>query len=366
MQPAFRIFHPPSRPKCSHFRRPVYHCPVTISLIVVNFKSSEPLRELISSAGEADEIVVVDHSENAEEEQRLRCLGIDRLVVAENRGYGAGLNRGARESSGDVLILSNPDVVFEPGAITCLAEHAAQPGIGLAGPQYCWDADCRWLLPQVTDYTWQFELRTRFLPRLSTRRHIQRQIGFWHAKEPVDTSVINGGVTAITRANFTGCGGFDDRFFLFFEENDLCLRLRRMGLRISLHPDARIWHTVGYSIGDGEGNYYRSSLRLFRKRWFPRWYRAIYDQPPEPKWVQPALAEDPVPRPGEVLLLSTNLGFIPAGHHVWRNESWPPRELLPPHAGEIDYHLGVLRDGDLFYLGTISRQAGFLPIARPR
>jgi GT2 family glycosyltransferase len=338
---------------------------VKISLIVVNYRSWAPLADLIESAAGADEIVVVDHSEDPREETHLAKLAIDRLVVAENRGYGGGLNRGVRESSGDVLILSNPDVRFHPEAIAHLAEHAAQPHIGLAGPQYCWDADCRWLLPQVTDYTWQFELRSHFMSQSATRRHIQRQLGFWGASAPVDATVINGGVMAISRPTFEACGGFDERFFLFFEENDLCTRLRRRGLSISLTPDAKIWHSVGYSVGSNEAPFYQRSLQLFRKLWFPRWYTTVFPRPLQPMWRRPLNASDPIPRPGEVLLLSTTQGFIPAGRHEWRGGTWPPENLLPPSAGDTGYHLGVLRSGKLQYLGTISRQTGYQPCALP-
>ncbi|MCP4896465.1 MAG: glycosyltransferase family 2 protein [bacterium] len=345
--------------------KPTIIDPVKISLVVVNYKSWEPLAKLIESASGADEIIVIDHSEDPTEETQLRTLDIDRLIIAENQGYGTGLNRGVRESTGDVLILSNPDVQFHPKAIVRLAEHASDSAVGLAGPQYCWDAKCQWLLPQVTNYTWQFELRTHFLPQMATRRHIQRQIGFWHASSPVDATVINGGVMAMSRSNFKACGGFDERFFLFFEENDLCIRLRRAGLRISLQPEAKIWHTVGHSVGAGEGHFYQRSLSLFRKRWFPRWYRTLFPEPPQPTWGRPRLASDPVPHPGEILLLSTNLGFIPSGRHEWSGGSWPPQDLLPPSAADVEYHLGVLRHGDIQYLGVISKQAGFRPLSLP-
>ncbi len=71
------------------------------SLVVVNHHGSSDLARLLEVIDGIDEVVVVDHSEDEDEAANLHKLPVHRVVVQSNSGYGAGLNRGVREASGD-------------------------------------------------------------------------------------------------------------------------------------------------------------------------------------------------------------------------------------------------------------------------
>jgi len=161
-----------------------YHGAVTVSLVVVAYRSCDAIARLLESREGVDEVVVVDHSEDPEEARRLGTLAIDRLVVQANLGYAAGLNRGAREAAGDVLLLTNPDIVLLPGAVAALTAAVRTSGVGVAGPSLRWDEPGRWRLPQATTVTWPREIAGRYLPRLAVRREHRRQLALWRASRP--------------------------------------------------------------------------------------------------------------------------------------------------------------------------------------
>src|SRR5688572_6221940 len=97
------------------------------SLVVINYRSAaltgEAIRSAKAASSEPLQIVVVDNSTDEAELRLLHDLPIDRLVVSpRNLGYAGGINRAIEECQGDVVIASNPDVVFRPRAIDLLVE----------------------------------------------------------------------------------------------------------------------------------------------------------------------------------------------------------------------------------------------------
>lgn len=325
---------------------------MSVSLVIVNYRSSAWLKQLLPTAGPVDEIVVVDHSEQPSEAEKLSGLELDRLLVRPNRGYGAGLNTGAAESSGEILILANPDIRFEPRAIELLTNAAARPGVGAAGPIIYWDPQLRWQLPHATHFTWRFELATVVAPRLARRMYLRQQLLGWTADDPVSVPTIGGAALAMSRSVFEDIGGFDERYFLFFEENDLCRRLQRTGRRTVIEPHARIIHPFGRSIGEAADTHYHRSLELFRRSHFPASYRALVPSPPPPRRPRvPPPVDDTAP--GDELLLAAGPHAIPVARAVVRSGDFNPAELVPSSASPGRYLLLRRRRGRLGSLGWI-------------
>src|SRR5687768_16291054 len=94
----------------------------TLSLVVINYRSAQLTGEAIRSARAASsdplQVVVIDNSTDEDELHFLRGLQIDRLVASpRNLGYAGGINRAIEECDGEIVIASNPDVVYRPRAI---------------------------------------------------------------------------------------------------------------------------------------------------------------------------------------------------------------------------------------------------------
>ncbi len=301
---------------------------MTVSLVVVTRFSAAELAGLLATRDGIDEVVAVDHSEDDDERGRLERLPVDRLICQPNAGYAAGLNRGAREASGEVLLLANPDLELAPGAAAALARAASSPGVGVAAPALLWDHEGRWRLPQATHHTWRAELAGRFTPRARTRAWHRRQLALWRASTSVATEVVSGTLMATTRAVFEATGGLDEGFFLFFEENDWCARVRRIGLAVLFVPEARAVHAVGHAVGRTEPEHYHRSLARYRRLHFPAWYRRLVPRPLPPAAPPPPSAAAPPSAECE-LLLSPSPTLVPAVLTRWHGGPWRRGALLP-------------------------------------
>jgi hypothetical protein len=149
---------------------------------------------------------------------------------------------------------------------------------------------------------------------------------------------------ATTRAAFESTGGLDEGFFLFFEENDWCRRVRRAGLEVVVVPGARAVHEVGHAVGAAEGEHYPRSLARFRRLHFPSWYLLLAPRPLTP--ADPRWPADPAPpEPGAEILLSPSPTLVPAVLTRWQGGPWRRDALLPSGARWSECHAAAV-DGE--------------------
>ncbi len=229
-----------------------------------------------------DEIVVVDHSEDEGERVALESLGVDHLIAQDNAGYGAGLNRGVKESNGDILLLANPDLLLRPGTVEALVDALDWPDTGIAAPQLVWDEAGRWAVPQAPDTGWWGEIEARYSLWTARRRYFKEQLKLWGATEATPTALVSGTLMAVKRTTFQAAGGFDPKYFLFYEENDFCLRVRQLGLDAVVVPDTMACHAIGVSADQEAAEYFGPSLERFRRLWMPAWFTTFWPDPIPP------------------------------------------------------------------------------------
>jgi N-acetylglucosaminyl-diphospho-decaprenol L-rhamnosyltransferase len=241
------------------------------SLIVVNYKSASLAVEAIRTARAATrtplQVVVVDNSVDSAEADALR-VNADVLIAAEsNLGYAAAINRARRSCDGDVLLVSNPDVRYGAESIDRLLDAGAD----VAGPALYWDDAFQWILPPSELHTAveavdaALASRWSWWDRLRDRRRIQKRLAFWSLAEPTSVPAISGAVMAIRRAAFDAVGGFDERFFLYFEEIDF---VRRVRSEIVYVPAARCRHIYNQSAGpsvESAAQYARAEIAYLAK-----------------------------------------------------------------------------------------------------
>ena len=248
-----------------------------ISLLVVNYRTSALAAEAIRTARETSsmplQVVVVDNSLEKSEEDALRPVA-DHLVVADrNLGYAGGINAGRRHCSGETIVIANPDVTFAPSAIDLLTDALRTSWV--SGPSLFWDAAFRWMLPPGDLGTgWQkvdeiLASRSRAWFEQRDRRRFLRRVRFWSIDRTNETRMLSGAVIAVRSSAFDLVGGFDERFALYFEENDFLRRISEAHGRIVHVPGARCRHMYNRSAAQvpelAAARYAESELRYLEK-----------------------------------------------------------------------------------------------------
>lgn len=268
-----------------------------ISLIIVNFRSASLAQEAIRSARGATsvplQVVVVDNSCDPHEADALRAHADVLLVSERNRGYAGAINDARRVCDGDVIVISNPDVVFDRASIDLLAA-ALDSKTAVAGPALFWDDAHRWLLPPAELHTTAeafgeaLASRSRASWAVRDRRRVRRRIAFWSLSATTPVEALSGAVMAVQRSAFDLVRGFDERFFLYFEETDFLRRISARGRRIVYVPQARVRHLFNQSAGasSAAADLYASSEQRYMEKWSGPFVaaalRSLRKQPPQP------------------------------------------------------------------------------------
>lgn len=230
-----------------------------ISSIVLNYRSPldavQCVKALLKQTiGDQLEILVIDNDSDDESigSFRARWIHEPRVRVMEshaNVGFSRGNNDAARHARGEYLLFINPDNTLPPDGLERMLEiFRENPNTGIVGPALVYpDGTVRpsaRKFPTIADL-----LRKRLFPshwqneHTSVHAHLQKQSPAQSSKlkvrsYPVDWLV--GACILMPRTLFSDLGGFDPRFFLFFEDIDLCRRCQLAGHRILYAPGIRV------------------------------------------------------------------------------------------------------------------------------
>ncbi len=207
---------------------------MSLDVVVVTYESAAHLRACLGSLPADARVVVVDNASEDGSADLAAELGATVLRNAENRGFAAAANQGARAGSGELVLFLNPDAVLEPGAVEALpAAFAGDPTLAAASPTLLHDDGSEqrvaWPYPSATA-TWV------------------EALGLHLVRAPRDESAyLVGTCLCLRRAAFEEVGGFDERFWLYGEDADLGLRLEQAGWDSRVVPGAIARHVGGAS-----------------------------------------------------------------------------------------------------------------------
>src|SRR5262245_62134944 len=199
-------------------------CPqITVSVVTYNSESCLP--QFLDSLRRQTDIAWEAHfHDNASTDGTvalLRQAGLGEVFVNDtNIGYGRGHNRNLSKSRGSYLLLLNPDLEFEAGLFNRLSDYLDR------------HADCAIAGPRIMEGV---ELRP-FPPRYFYPG--EGMVALERGLRRLDIAWISGCCVIIRRHVFESLNGFDPDYFLYQEDTDLCLRLRRAGYRIGIGAEA--------------------------------------------------------------------------------------------------------------------------------
>lgn len=247
-------------------------------MIIVNYNTRSDLQTCLQALEpEAAAVIVVDNASTDGSPAMVRArFPWARLQANEdNRGYGAGANDGLALCETPYALVLNSDTRPLPGALAALADYLdRRPQVGMAGPRLL-NPD-RTLQPSCFHYpspgiTLLQEIRVaRLAARIPYLR--ERYLPAWPHDRSRPVPWVLGAALAIRRSAFEAVGGFDEGFFMYFEEVDLCYRLVRAGWEVHFTPEAEVIHSGAASTRQQRAamaaQLYRS-LRKFYRRHYP-------------------------------------------------------------------------------------------------
>lgn len=226
----------------------------SVSAVTVSYNSARDLPDCIRSlrAEGVEEIVVVDNGSTDGSAAAVRASDPAVTVVeaGANLGFGTGINLGADRVTGEYLLVLNPDTVVEPGTVKALAEALDRdPGMALVGPRM--ENLDGTLYPSVRRFPdLAVALGHAFVGLVRpanpfTRRY--RMLDLDHDNPAADVDWVSGACMLVRRSAFDAISGFDEGYFMYVEDVDLCWRLGQAGWRIGYEPAGRVVHALGGS-----------------------------------------------------------------------------------------------------------------------
>lgn len=252
---------------------------VMISIIIVHYHVKKELFNCIASilASEAKtpyEIIVIDNDEHEVIKTDLKKIFPQVIYhkTKTNLGYGAGNNIGSNIARGKYLFFLNPDTKFLTNVIdvliSCLKKDKQ---IGIAAPLLL-DTNGNFFKKQgvrkltIKRAVFAFSFLSKIFPQNKIVKDYWLED--WDKKTAKEVDVVPGTAFIIRKDVFEKTGRFDEKYFLFFEEHDLCMRIKKTGLKMIMLPGAKIQHLWGRSTPKTkEINkiFMRSRFRYFKK-----------------------------------------------------------------------------------------------------
>ncbi|MGE3278684.1 MAG: glycosyltransferase family 2 protein [Candidatus Altimarinota bacterium] len=220
-----------------------------LSVCVVHYHSEKDLEHFLHSfflhrPDFLHEVIVVDngstHPHFHKHLQNQFGHWVQVIPSEQNVGFGAAQNKAVRRAKGEYVFLCNPDIRVHDASFRRLLHFADRLGdFGVIGPRLLHpdgevQASCR-RFPRLRDL---FLKRIPFLKRRATR-YLMKNVDL---QQPIEVDWLVGAAMLMKRDRFLEVKGFDEQFFLFFEDTDLCRRLKEKGYGVWYHPHASFIH----------------------------------------------------------------------------------------------------------------------------
>ena len=191
-----------------------------VSVIIVHYKAPLELINLLKTIDKEYEVVVVDNDH-------------------DDVGFGAGVNAGVKKATGDFIFVIGPDSLILNDAIDQLANFlTVHPEVGIVGPVLLDENKQRYPYIGTKILTpWRAICNLSFLHKFLA--------GDYYSTESGEVDIVPGSAFMIRKSLFSRIGGFDEKFFLYFEESDLGKRVREAGYKNYILDSAKVIHFWG-------------------------------------------------------------------------------------------------------------------------
>lgn len=241
-----------------------------LTIQIVNFRSRHYLEKCLFSIAKnlspsvRAEIIVINNDKAALEMPSV-------VEINRNVGFGVAHNTGFKKARGKYVLFLNPDTEILSGALErMIGVLEKSPNVGIVGPLLVDPSgevqpDC-------------FGMSRTPLTIAGKKIFSRKRPGYSKDADVFEVDWVSGGAMAVRRDVFARLGGFDENYFMYFEDVDLCLRAREMGYKVAVNPMARIFHESGKSFEserEKKKHYYTSQDYYLRKHFGSAWAGAL-------------------------------------------------------------------------------------------
>ena len=252
-----------------------------VGVAVISYNTREHLRACLESVplSEVREVVVVDNAsrDGSPEMVSDEFPWVTLVANEQNRGYGAAANQAVAGSAAETLLLLNGDTRLEPGALPSLVAYLEDhPEAAVVAPRLV-NADgslqpsC-YPFPGTLEWLFDNDVVGRVVKRMSIPS--QNLLRTWDHAHARAVPWVKGAALAVRRGAFETVGGFDERFFLYYEETDLCYRMWTVGWEVHFAPTATVMHIGGASTAQ-----HRTAMNVQLLESVDEFYRHHYSYP---------------------------------------------------------------------------------------
>lgn len=230
---------------------------MSVDVVTVSYASRSTLRASVSPLCGQDgvQVVVVDNASPDDALATIADLPVTVVRTGRNGGFSFGCNRGADAGDGEYILFLNPDAVLEPDALAALVDvldrdpacGVVAPRILDAGGHLLWSQRRRPLLRRTLA---QALFLHRLFPRAGWADESIRVPAAY--TRPGTPDWLSGACLLMRRTAFDTIGGFDESFFLYCEDTDICVRLTAAGFGVRFEPGPAARHQEGSSAPRSE------------------------------------------------------------------------------------------------------------------
>ena len=266
-----------------------------LSIVIISKDTRELIKDLLESINKdkaleayIEEVVLVDNA-SADGTDGLVKESFPNVIYIrndDNMGFAASANKGIASSGGEYIMLLNSDTLLIEGEICKMLRFMAEnQDVGICGPQLVYpDMKLQRSFAYVPSLLFEIIPRSfleLLFPGKYSAKNSMSEIG--NRKSEIgnnyDVPSLIGAAIMIRRTVLEALGGFDERFFFFLEETDLCVSAKSKGHRVVFYPGAKVIHLQGKTVGKNwvKGRIeYNISLYKFIKKHQPFFYFVVF------------------------------------------------------------------------------------------
>jgi len=239
-----------------------------LTVQIVNYNSRENLARCLDSIqknvppGVETQIIIVNNESEKLSGETLCSSRAEIVEAGENLGFGRAHNLGTKSARGEYILFLNPDTEVLSGSLEkMLGIFAADEKIGIVGPALVSESG-----KAAEEH---FGFRKTPFSLVKTKLFGPGREVF----QPVQADWLSGAAMMVRKKLFRELGGFDENYFMYFEDVDLCLRAIKRGHQVIMNPEAKILHESGQSFSDNrqKKKYYYSSQDYYLRKHFGPW-----------------------------------------------------------------------------------------------